>query len=214
VASTPDLTRRTEITLKYTSAMLEDLIEDAHCWNSRPEDQRADFALDWEEMMQRVGDLASGRYADEVTPGQEAQLRVLAERLVNARKVVASLGLDYPELGHLLADVLMDPDERVAHEINALRHWAGRLRTMGDFWDSPLLDVRERRAFPAEWDAVVGRFANVEALARRGEIKTESRESLRQVADWLAELLPTMRRLGLRQPDPEALERARRVEAA
>jgi hypothetical protein len=34
------------------------------------------------------------------------------------------------------------------------------------------------------------------------------------VAKWLAELLPTMRRLGVRLPDPDALERARSVEAA
>ena len=84
----------------------------------------------------------------------------------------------------------------------------------GTLWDSPLLDPSERQAFPLEWGNIIGRFARLEALARSGALKPESREGLRRVADWLAELLPTMRRLGVRLPDLEALERARRVEAA
>jgi hypothetical protein len=75
MAQTPDLTRRTENTLKYTAAMLEDLLEGADHWDARSEDERLDFVLDWEEMMQRVEDLASGRYASEVSTDQQAQLR-------------------------------------------------------------------------------------------------------------------------------------------
>ena len=81
MAQTPDLTGRTEITLDYTSAMLEDLVEDADRWNARSEDERVVFALDWEEMMQRVENLASGRYAAEMTTGQQAGLRELAQCL-------------------------------------------------------------------------------------------------------------------------------------
>ena len=214
MASSPDLTGRTEITLDYTSAMLEDLIETADCWNARPEDERADFALDWEEMMQRVEDLASGRFPAEISAGQQERLRGLAQRLTQWRGTILRLGLDYPDLELVLADVSLSPDEQVDLYLTSLNRWAGRLRMMGDFWDSPLLDAREKQAFPLEWNNAVGRFAKVEALARSGDLKPESREALRRVAEWLAELLPTMRRLGVRLPDLEALERARSVEAA
>ena len=214
MASTPDLTGRTEITLNYTSAMLEDLIDAADGWAARPEDERADFALDWEGMMQRVEDLASGRFPDEITAGQQERLRELALRLARCRGTILRLGLDYPNLERILSDELMHPEDRTGLILTSLRRQAGRLRMMGDFWGSPLLDAREKQAFPAEWDDVIGRFTQVEALARRGELKAESREELRRVAEWLAELLPTMRRLGVRLPDLEALERARSVEAA
>jgi hypothetical protein len=214
MAQTPDLTGRTEITLGYMSAMLEDLTKDADRWNARSEDERVDFALDWEEMMQRVEDLANGRYAAEVTTDQHVRLRKLAERLARSRETIVRLGLDFPDLTRVLDDKSMSPNERVNLYLTSLHRWAGRLRTMGDFWDSPLLDARERQAFPREWDDVMDRFAEVEALAARGALQPSARDELRQVAGELTELLPTMRRLGIRLPDLEALERARSVEAA
>ena len=214
MASTPDLTRRTERTLDYVSAMLDDLVEAADRWIARSEDERVDFALDWEEMMQRVEDLASGRFAVEVTSDQHVRLRELAQRLAQSREIVLRLGLDYPDLGHVLDDSSMAQNERINVYLTALRRWARRLRMVGDFWDSPLLDARERQAFPIEWGNVIGRLAKVEALGARGTLRPAAREELRQVAEELTELLPTMRRLGLSLPDLEALERARRVEAA
>jgi hypothetical protein len=81
-------------------------------------------------------------------------------------------------------------------------------------WESPDLDPRERQAFPLEWDNIVGRLSKLERLAERGDLSPAARAELRTVADELAELLPTMQKLNLRQPDPEALARARSVEAA
>lgn len=108
----------------------------------------------------------------------------------------------------------MTPDERVDHYLASLRRWAGRLRRIAGVWDSPDFDPRERQAFPIEWGNVIGRLAKVEAMGAHGTLRPAAREELRQVAEELTELLPTMRRLGLRLPDLEALERARRVEAA
>ena len=214
MASTPDLTQRTEKTLSYASAMLEDLIEGADRWGDRSEDERVDFALDWEEMMQRVEDLSSGRYAAEVSTAQHVRLRELAQRLARSRETIVRLGLDFPDLGPVVDGKLMPTEERVNLYLTSLHRWAGRLRTMGDFWESPLLDDRERQAFPLEWDDVMDRFADVEALSARAALQPAAREELRQVAEYLVELLPTMRRLGLRLPDLEALERARRIQAA
>jgi len=101
----------------------------------------------------------------------------------------------------------------VDHYLASLRRWAARLRLIAGVWDSPDFDPRERQAFPIEWGNII-RLAKVEALAARGALRPAARNELRQVADELAELLPTMRRPGVSLPDLEALERARRVEAA
>jgi hypothetical protein len=105
-------------------------------------------------------------------------------------------------------------DERADHYLASLRRWTQKLRRYADVWDQDVLDPRERQAFPLEWDNIIGRLAKVEAVAERGELRPAARAELRSVAEELAELLPTMQRLKLRQPDPEALKRARSVEAA
>lgn len=71
------------------------------------------------------------------------------------------------------------------------------------------MDNRGRMAFQAEWDNVIGRLAKVEALAREGTLNSTTICRLRDVADDLATLVPTMHRLGLRCPEPDALARAR-----
>ena len=108
----------------------------------------------------------------------------------------------------------MTTDERADHHLASLRRWCTRLRWIAGIWDSPDLDVRERQAFPLEWGNIVGRLAKVETLAIRGSLRPSTVAELRIVADELADLLPTMRRLRLRLPDLDALERARRIEAA
>ena len=107
----------------------------------------------------------------------------------------------------------MTPDELVDHYLASLRRWAVRLQWVAGVWDSPDFDPRERQAFPIEWGNIIGRLAKVEALASRGVLRPAARDELRQVADELTQLLPTMRRLGVRLPDLDALERARGVEA-
>src|SRR5580765_3079833 len=99
----------------------------------------------------------------------------------------------------------MTADERADHYLASLRRWAQRLRWFDSVYDSADLDERERQAFPLEWDNIIGRLAKVEDLARRGVLRPDALAELRGVADELAELLPTMRRLRLREPDPAAL---------
>jgi hypothetical protein len=214
MAASVNISLRNDITLESTGLLLEDVHDRAPDWDQRPEGERLDIYLEWEGLVGRLHAVIESDAKGTLTSEQQRHLRKLAREIVCSREIILRLGLVYPDLGHLLAELTLSPDERVAHDINALLHWAGRLRMMGDFWDSPLLDAREKQTFPAEWDNVVGQFANVEAVARRGGLKPESREELRRVAEYLAELLPTMRRLGVRLPDLEALERARSVEAA
>jgi hypothetical protein len=214
MAAASNVTLWNDITLRSTGLLLEDIHERAPDWGQRPDGERADFTYEWEAIVGRLHGAIEDDAAGTLTPEQQTRLRDLARELVRSRETILRIGLDYPDLGHLLAAVPMTPDERVAQEINSLKWWAGRLRMMGDFWESPLLDSRERQAFPREWDTILDRFSDVEALARGGGLKAESREALRQVADELAELLPTMRRLGVRLPDLDALARARSVEAA
>jgi hypothetical protein len=191
-----------------------DIHDRAPDWDQRPEDERADFALEWEAIVGRLQGVIEKDAVDGLTLEQRFRLHDLALRLVEARHVIARIGLDYPDLRHLLADIPMSGDERIAHEINALRHWAGLLRSVSDYWDSALLANGEKQAFPWEWGLMVGRFEEVTELALRGALRPAERAALRDVADWLSELLPTMQKLKLRQPDPDALARARAVEAA
>lgn len=108
----------------------------------------------------------------------------------------------------------MTTDERADHYLRSLHRWSARLRHFADVHDSPDLDPAERQAFPLEWDNIIGRLPKVELMAQRGELRPEALAELHRVAEELTELLPTMRRLRLRLPDLEALERARAVEAA
>jgi hypothetical protein len=214
MAASSNVTLWNDITLRSVGLLLEDIHERAPDWDERPEDERADFHLEWEVLVGRLEGTVEDDRDGTLTPEQQKRLRELARELVRSREVIVGIGLDYPDLGHILATVSMTSDERIAHDINSLLHWAGRLRMMGDFWGSPLLDERERQAFPLEWDNILDRFEDVEALAARGALHPAARDELRRVAEELTELLPTMQRLGVRQPDAEALERARSVEAA
>ena len=108
----------------------------------------------------------------------------------------------------------MTTEERVEHHLASLRYWAAQLRQLADQWESPELDVRERMAFQVEWDNVIGRLAKVEAVASQGALTATTVSRLRDVADELATLVPTMHRLHLRCPDPDSLARARVATAA
>jgi hypothetical protein len=214
MAASSNLTSYNDITLRSVGLMLEDIHDRAPDWDQRPEDERADFYLEWEGLVGRLEGTVEDDRDGTLTPEQHTRLRDLARKLVRSRGVIQRIGLLYPDLGHLLPDLPLSPDERVAHELHALRHGAAWLRTMGEVWESSLVDERKRRTFPAEWDDVLARFTEMEALAARGALNPAARAELRSIAEELAELLPTMQRLGVRQPDPEALERARRVEVA
>lgn len=137
-----------DITLSSTGLLLEDIHERAPDWDQRPDGERADIYYEWEGLVGRLHGTIEDDAAGTLTLDQQHRLRELARDIVQSREVIVHLGLVYPDLGHLLADVPMDSDERTSHEINSLHWWAGRLRSVADFWDSPLLGARERRVFP------------------------------------------------------------------
>ena len=108
----------------------------------------------------------------------------------------------------------MKPEERATRYLASLRRWTQRLRWFAEVWDNPDLDEREREAFPLEWDNAIDRLVDVEIMARTGRLHGDGLTELHLIAEELTELLPTMRRLRLREPDAAALEPARVVEAA
>jgi hypothetical protein len=101
MAATPDMTKRTEITLSTVEVMLDEVLDCADRWGARSEAERADFFLDWEETVQRLADLTQVPYAEVVSAAQRQRLVDLVRRLQEARAVIIHLGLDYPELGNL-----------------------------------------------------------------------------------------------------------------
>jgi len=108
----------------------------------------------------------------------------------------------------------MTTEERADHYLASLRRGAAQLRQLADVWDSPDVDDRERMAFQAEWDNVIGRLATVEVLVQQGRLGAATTARLHDVADDLTSLVPIMHRLGLRSPDSDALARARTVTTA
>jgi hypothetical protein len=214
MATPTDLTRYNDITLRSTELMLEDIYDRAPDWEQRPDGERADLTYEWEGMVGRLEGAVEDDRNGLLTSEQQQRLIELARRIVRSREIITRMGLDYPDLSHVLVAMPMTAEERVDHDLASLHRWAGRLRSIAELWETPLLDVRERQAFPLEWGNVVGRLAKVEALASQGTLRPAARAELRNVAEELVELLPTMQRLRLRQPDPDVLERARRVEAA
>lgn len=97
---------------------------------------------------------------------------------------------------------------RADRYLASLRRWSAELRRIAQEWDSPDFDERERLAFPLEWDNILDRLTAVEAMARDGRLSVSTLAELREVACELDSLRPTMERLGLRMPDPDALTRA------
>jgi hypothetical protein len=102
--------------------MLEDIHDRAPDWASRPEDERADFFLEWEALVDRLEGAVEDDRAGALTAERQRRLRELTRRLVQSREVIARLGLDYPDPGPVLADVPLSADERVAHELVSLHH--------------------------------------------------------------------------------------------
>jgi hypothetical protein len=203
-----------DITLRSTGLLLEDILERAVNWDERPDGERLDMYLEWEALVDRLHGTIEDDQDGQLTSEQRQRLRELARAIVPARKIILRIGLVYPDLAHVLDDVPLTDDERINHEIVSLHHWAMKLRSYSDFWSSPLLKKQERQAFVLEWDNAIDRLIDVEQLASSGQLGPEARADLRQVADDFTALLPTMRRLNLRLPDLDALERARMVEAA
>jgi hypothetical protein len=214
MASPVDIVGRNDTTLWAAECLLEDIHERAPDWDQRPDGERADLFYEWEGIVGRVEGTVQDDREGLLTPEQRQRLRTLARRIVESRGIIHRIGFDYPDLGHLLDDIAMTAAERIEHDIWTLHSEAGRLRALDELGNSPFVSARERQAFPGEWEGAVALFEQVAGLAFRGELTPAARADLRTVADELTELLPTMQKLKLRQPDPEALARARSVEAA
>jgi hypothetical protein len=214
MASTSEVNLWAEVTLRSTGLLLEDIYDRAPDWEQRPEDERADFWLEWEAIVGRLEGVIQDDRGGTLTADQQQRLRELARRLLDARDVILRIGLIFPDLGHTLDDVPLTSDQRVDIWLRSLRYWMGLLRNFSDLQGSPFLDERERQAFPLEWDNALDRLVALDDFDRQGKLGKDARAELRMVADELHALLPTMQRLKLRQPDPEALARARAVEVA
>jgi hypothetical protein len=214
MATSANVMLRNDITLRSVGLLLLDIHDRAPDWDQRPEDERADFWLEWEAIVDRLHGVIEDDRDGLLTLEQQQKLRELARRLVEARGVIQRIDLPYPDLGHLLAEMPLTADERIAHDLWSLHSDAGRLRSLAELGNSPFVSSRERQAFPGEWSEAVDLFGRLAALAARGALRPEARSELRSVAEELTELLPTMQRLRLRQPDPDVLERARSIEAA
>jgi len=101
MASTPDVNKWAEITLWAIDCMLQDIHDRAPDWDERPGDERDDFYLEWEALMNRLDSTIEDDRAGTLTSQHRRELRELAGRLEGSREVIRQLGLVYPELDRL-----------------------------------------------------------------------------------------------------------------
>ena len=98
MAATPNVNGWAEITLWAIDCMLQDIHDRAPNWDERAEDERADFYLEWEALMNRLDGTIDDDRAGTLTNHHRQELRELARRLEDSREVILRLGLVYPEL--------------------------------------------------------------------------------------------------------------------
>jgi hypothetical protein len=101
MASTPDLIGRNDTTLWAIGCMLEDIHDRAPDWDERPEDEHADFTLEWEGLLNRLEGVIQDDRDGTLTKEQRRRLREVAQHLTASREVILRIGLDYPDLSRL-----------------------------------------------------------------------------------------------------------------
>src|SRR6187431_2046147 len=109
MAAASNVTLWNDITLRSAGLLLEDIHERAPDWDQRPDGERADFTYEWEAIVGRLHGAIEDDAAGTLTPEQQTRLRELARELVRSREVILRIGLDYPDLGHILTAVPMTP---------------------------------------------------------------------------------------------------------
>jgi hypothetical protein len=102
----------------------------------------------------------------------------------------------------------MTDDQCAARDLAALHRWVLRLREFAEQCEASTVDLREREAFPLEWDNAMDLLDDVEALAMQGQLPPEALRDLRDVACDLLHLAPVIEHLRLRVPDQGVLARA------
>src|ERR1043165_1755339 len=130
MATPTDLTRYNDITLRSTELMLEDIYDRAPDWEQRPDGERADLTYEWEGMVGRLEGAVEDDRNGLLTSEQQQRLIELARRIVRSREIITRMGLDYPDLSHVLVAMPMTAEERVDHDLASLHRWAGRLRSI------------------------------------------------------------------------------------
>jgi hypothetical protein len=93
----------TEVTAAHIEASLRDLTaemdflpEMASEWETEPEDNRLNYALEWDELMDRLDGLGRAHRQGRMTPNQQAQYRDLLCKLADMRPFISKLNLRRP----------------------------------------------------------------------------------------------------------------------
>jgi hypothetical protein len=101
---------------------------------------------------------------------------------------------------------------RTQLDIEVVMQEAQRLPAVEATWAT--LDAEDRVAFRAEWHDLMDVFVHLVTAYEASRLAPRDVPSLHSLATALATLLPTMERMRLRQPDPDALARIRLAAAS
>jgi hypothetical protein len=101
---------------------------------------------------------------------------------------------------------------RTQLDIEVVTREAQRLPAVEATWAA--LDPEDRVAFRAEWHDLMDVFVHLVTAYEAGRIAARDVPALRSLVTALVDVLPTMERMRLRRPDPEALARIRLAAAS
>jgi hypothetical protein len=98
MAETANVSRTIDPTIRAVTAVLGSMPEVARAWPSWSEDAQVDFYLEWDALMDHLGEVTEAYDDGRLNPDQLASFRELAEALDRVSSLLDSLDLQHPRL--------------------------------------------------------------------------------------------------------------------
>ncbi len=98
MAETADLSGTIDPTLSSVTAVLRSMPEVARAWPSWSEDAQVDFYLEWDALMDHLGEVTEAYDEGRLNPDQLASFRELVNTLERVSPLLDSLDLQHPRL--------------------------------------------------------------------------------------------------------------------
>ena len=98
MAETADLSETIDSTIRGVTTVLRSMPEVARAWPSWSEDAHVDFYLEWDALMDHLGEVTEAHDAGLLNPEQLASFRELVDTLGRVSPLLDRLDLQHPRL--------------------------------------------------------------------------------------------------------------------